>query len=159
MEEGKRKKNFVEVFMTGANKGWTMGVKNMFPAVIFAYVLIIIMEQLKLLDLIAVVFDPVMAVFGLPGVAITCIATGIMTRPAGVATGLTLISSGMLTARDLTILVVPIMLVGGCIGQFVRVVIVSGVDAKAQKWILLIDFVVAFVSMWIMNLLLTIIGI
>lgn len=152
------KQNTVSVFMQGAYKGMMMAVKNMFPAVMFAYVLIVILEGTGLLNIIAKLFDPIMAVFGLPGVAITCIITGIMTRPAGIVTGLSLISSGLLSDRDLTILLVPIMLMGGAIGQFVRVVIVSGVSSRYQKMILITFFVIGFASMWIMNLILTIMG-
>lgn len=154
----KKKEPFVEVFMRGATKGWNMAIKNMFPAVILAYTAIKILEDTGLLTVIGKVFDPVMGIFGLPGVAITCIVTGLMTRPGGLATGLALISSGMLTNRDVTLLIVPIMMVGGCLGQYVRVLIASGVEAKPRKYILIISFVMAFVSIWITNLLMLAMG-
>lgn len=154
----KKKEPFVEVFMRGATKGWNMAIKNMFPAVILAYTAIKILEDTGLLTVIGKVFDPVMGIFGLPGVAITCIVTGLMTRPGGLATGLALISSGMLTNRDVTLLIVPIMMVGGCLGQYVRVIIASGAAAKSRKYILIISFVMAFVSIWITNLLMMAMG-
>ena len=158
MEMHKKKEPFVEVFMRGATKGWNMAIKNMFPAVNLAYTAIKILEDTGLLTVIGKVFDPVMGIFGLPGVAITCIVTGLMTRPGGLATGLALISSGMLTNRDVTLLIVPIMMVGGCLGQYVRVIIASGAAAKSRKYILIISFVMAFVSIWITNLLMMAMG-
>ena len=47
------KQNTVSVFMQGAYKGMMMAIKNMFPAVMFAYVLIVIWEGTGLLNIIA----------------------------------------------------------------------------------------------------------
>ncbi len=157
-QPARKKEPFVEVFMRGATKGWNMAIKNMFPAVILAYTVIKILTDTGILDVIGKVFDPVMAIFGLPGVAITCIVTGLMTRPGGLATGLALIAAGTLTNRDVTILIAPIMMVGGCLGQYVRVLVVSGVNPRARKYILVISFVMAFASMWLMNIILKLMG-
>lgn len=154
-----QKTPFVDVFMRGAVKGWNMAIKNMFPAVILAYTFINVLEKTGALEILQKVFDPIMIIFGMPGAAIAVIVTGMMTRPGGMATALALLSSGVLTERDVTILVIPIMIIGGCLGQYVRVIVASGAANKSHKYILLISGVMTFVSLWLMNLLLMLMGI
>lgn len=154
-----QKTSFVDVFMKGAQKGWSAGIKSMIPAVILAYMIIAVLDSSGILALLEKVFDPVMAVFGLPGAAIACIITGFMTRPGGMATAMALFSSGALTAHDVTILLVPIILLGGALGQYVRVVIVSGVEHRAHKFLWINHILIAFISIWVMQLLTKIMGI
>lgn len=151
-----KRPNFIDVFMKGAMQGWNVGIGSMCTAVILAYTIIAILNNTGILDIIQTVFNPLMKVFGLPGAAFACIVAGFMTRPGGMAAALALYQEGVLTGTQVTIIVIPIMIIGGALQQFVRCVIVSGVENRAHKFLWAIDIVMTFVSIWIMNLLMTV---
>ncbi len=148
----------MQVFMQGAGKGLNVVVKSMLPAIVMAYAVITILENIGILELIGKVCDPFMALFGLPGVAITCILTGFMNKGGGVATALSLLATGSLTVYDATVLVMPIMILGGFMQQYIRIVVVGETLPRHRKYIILITVVMTFVSIWIMHFYLKLVG-
>lgn len=156
--KAKAKESIVSVFMQGAYKGLMSAIKGMLPAVLMAYVIIEILTATGILNIIGAWFDPVMALFGMPGEAITVIITAFMTRPAGMATALSLMESGLIDANDVTVLVISIMLIGGVIQQYVRVVVASEVGNKYRIPILVVTVFMTFASIWLVRPIISILG-
>ena len=99
-----------------------------------------------------------MSIFGLPGVAITCILTGFMNKGGGIATALSLLASGALSTEDVTVLTMPIMILRGFMQQYIRIVVVGEVNQKHRKYIIAITVVMTFISIWLMRLFLMVVG-
>lgn len=55
------KKMITDVFVEGARKGWDIGVGSIIPNIMMAFVIIKILSMTGLLDVLATVFGPVMA--------------------------------------------------------------------------------------------------
>lgn len=153
-----QKVSAMQVFMRGASKGLITCGKNMLPAIVMAYAVISILECTGLLSIIGSTFDPFMSIFGLPGVAITCILTGFMNKGGGIATALSLLASGALSTEDVTVLTMPIMILGGFMQQYIRIVVVGEVNQKHRKYIIAITVVMTFISIWLMRLFLMVVG-
>ena len=64
-----QKKTIPDIFVDGARKGWTVGTDSILPNVLMAYVLIQILRVSGVLDVLGNIFNPIMALFGLPGKA------------------------------------------------------------------------------------------
>lgn len=71
MDSEAKKKNIIDLFIEGCRKGWDTGISNMLPNVIMAFIIIKALNVTGLLKLLGTVFAPVMAVWGLPGEAVT----------------------------------------------------------------------------------------
>lgn len=70
-ENIKEKKMITDVFVEGARKGWDIGIKSVLPNALMAFVIIQALRVSGLLNLMGIIFGPVMALFGLPGEAAT----------------------------------------------------------------------------------------
>ncbi len=71
-------KNPVEAFVEGAVNGINIIIKSTVPNVVFAFIIIKILNMTGLLDLIGTVMSPVMAIFGLPGVSATVLLSSLL---------------------------------------------------------------------------------
>ena len=132
MEQTKEtKKNIFDSFQDGTRKGWNIFVKSMLPSIVMAYTFIYILEATGLMDLFSSVFAPVMRIFGLPPIAVVCLA------------------DGSLTSMQATILLPTMFLIGGTINQWVRVISVCGTRSDRQKYIIGLTWILAFVSLWV----------
>lgn len=78
----KKQKNIMELFIDGARQGFTIGTTSLLPNVIMAFVIIRILDVTGLLKLIGQVFQPVMALWGLPGEAAMVIIASLMSMGA-----------------------------------------------------------------------------
>ena len=74
-EQQAKKKNIIDLFIEGCRKGWNTGINNMLPNVIMAFVIIKALNVTGLLKLMGQVFAPVMALWGLPGEAVTVLVS------------------------------------------------------------------------------------
>ncbi len=63
-------KSIVDVFVDGARKGWTIGTTSIIPNVLMAFAIIQVLKVTGLLDILGRIFNPVMAIFGVPGEAV-----------------------------------------------------------------------------------------
>ena len=152
--ENVSKKSFVEIFMEGAFKGWNMGIRSMLTALILAYALMYMLKASGAMILLEKIFSPVMGLFSLPGGAITALAAALMSKPGGVATAVALYTQGVLTDVQVTAMFPALVLMGGLVSQYVRVVVVSGTD-KRRHTLLIVDTIgVAVLSIPLMNILL-----
>ena len=152
------KTSIVEVFMKGAKKGFYLGVEQILPAMILGYVIIQFLKLTGLIDILSVVFGPIMAIFGLPGESVVVLLSAFFSKAAGAAAAANLYGEGVLTAAQCTILIIPCMLMGTLIGHFARIVLVADVNAKHRGLMLLVPIIDSVVGMLVMRLILTVMG-
>ena len=66
VKEKKEKIDVMALFLQGAKKGWDMGIGNMMPAMVLAFSMIVFINKIGLMDLLGIVFGPLMGIFGVP---------------------------------------------------------------------------------------------
>ena len=148
-----KKKNIFDSFQDGCRKGWNIWIKNVLPSIIMAYTFIYILETTGLMDLFSDIFAPIMGIFGLPPISIVCLATVFFSRAGGSALAASFVVDGSLTPMQATILLPTMFLIGGTINQWVRVISVCGTRSDRQKYIILMTWVLAFLSLWITSII------
>ncbi len=148
-----KKRNIFDSFQDGARKGWNIFVKNVLPSIIMAYTFIYILETTGLMEVFSDIFSPVMGIFGLPPISIVCLATVFFSRAGGSALAASFVVDGSLTPMQATILLPTMFLIGGTINQWVRVISVCGTRSDRQKYIILMTWVLAFLSLWITSII------
>ncbi|WP_337995929.1 YjiG family protein [Oleispirillum naphthae] len=124
------KKTVVDIFVDGARKGWTVGVANILPNVLMAFVLIQILKVTGALDLLGKAFGPVMAVFGLPGESIAVLMGAWLSMGGGVGVAASLYAGKVLTMTHVTILIPAIFLMGSQIQYMGRLLGTAGVQTR-----------------------------
>ena len=80
----KEHKTIVDSFVEGARNGYKISINSMVPNVLFAFVLIQILNLTGLSDILGKVCQPVMGLFGLPGIAATVLIAGFLSVGGGV---------------------------------------------------------------------------
>ena len=118
-----------------------------------AFVIIKILKHSGLLDIIGQVFDPVMALFGLPGQAATILLGAWMSMGGGVGVAVALFGSGVVDGTHLAIVTPAIYLMGSQIQYMGRCLGVIGIKGKDLPIIMTIPVLTAFLSMIVMRLL------
>ena len=156
--ETKQKKTFIAEFMDGANQGWSLGMRSMVTSLILANTVIFMLNASGILSIFEVIFAPIMAIFNLPGVAITALIAGFMSKPGGVGAAAALYAQGLMTAEQVTIVFPAIILMGAMLGQYVRTVVVSGADERKHGLLLGVCVLTALLSMFVMNGVLLVLG-
>ena len=79
--------NIYDAFVDGMRKGWKVATLNMLPNVVLAFVLIKALKLSGLLELLGDWCAPVMAVFGLPGEAVTVLISTLFSAGGGIGCG------------------------------------------------------------------------
>ncbi|GBU10038.1 SpmB family inner membrane protein [Gammaproteobacteria bacterium] len=156
MSESKKiveKKLVTDVFIDGAKKGWEIAINSTLPNLIMAFVIIYALSLTGALDLLAFIFKPVMAVFGLPGEAMVVLLTTVLSMGGGVGAAVTLFASGSLSVENIAVMAPAMYLMGAKIQYLGRILGVVGINMKYLPIMLLISVINAFISIWIMNLL------
>ena len=150
--EVKQNTNVIDLFVAGAYKGFNIAIKNMMPNVMLAFIIIHALKVTGLLDLIGIYAGPIMALWGLPGQAIAVILASLMSMGGAVGVAAGLLTAGILTPYDATIMLPsmylmenPVQNVGRCLGT-------SGVNAAHYPVIIGICVFNALVSIWFMRL-------
>ena len=77
-----QKKTILDLFIDVLER-FTIGTTSLLPNVMMAFVIIRILDVTGLLQLIGVVFQPVMGLWGLPGEAATVLITALMSMGGG----------------------------------------------------------------------------
>lgn len=152
MAEKKKDKNIIDLFIEGCRKGWDTGIRNMMPNVIMAFVLIKALNVTGLLKMLGVVFAPVMALWGLPGEAITVLVSALMSMGGAIGAAASLMSSGAMTAKDVTVVMPAIYLMGSLVQYLGRCLGTSEVDSKYYGIMFAIAIANALMAMWIMKI-------
>lgn len=146
--------NPISAFVEGANQALNITIKSTLPNVMFAFVLIRILNMTGLLDLIGKVMSPVMGIFGLSGVAATVLLSSILSMGGGCGVAASLATSGMLTPTEITILMPAIPLLGTLVQYMGRILSAAGLPSKYYPHMYIIAITNALLSMVVMRLIL-----
>ncbi|MBA8866185.1 spore maturation protein SpmB [Pantoea agglomerans] len=144
--------NPVDVFVTGARKGFHIAIHNLMPNVVMAYVLAEVLNLLGIMQFLGHVFAPVMGLFGLPGEAITVLLTAWLSSSAGTGVAVSLLTKGLLTGADITILAPAIFLMGSQLQYMGRLLGVADVPKKYWPLLMLVSIINALIAMSVMRL-------
>jgi len=144
--------NPFDVFVTGARKGFHIAIHNLMPNVVMAYVLAEVLNLLGIMQFLGQLFAPVMGVFGLPGEAITVLLTAWLSSSAGTGVAVSLLTKGLLTGADVTILAPAIFLMGSQLQYMGRLLGVADVPKKYWPLLMLVSIINALIAMFVMRL-------
>lgn len=154
-EHSNAKKNIIDLFIDGCRKGFTTGTTNMLPNVIMAFIIIKALNVTGLLKMMGVVFSPVMALWGLPGEAVTVLMSAFMSMGGGIGAAAGLLSSGTISAKDATVLMPAIYLMGSLVQYLGRCLGTAEVQSKYYGVMIGICILNGLCAMWVMKLLVT----
>lgn len=152
-EQEAKKKNIIDLFIDGCRKGYNTGISNMMPNVIMAFIIIKALNVTGLLKMMGVVFSPVMALWGLPGEAVTVLMSAFMSMGGGIGAAAGLLSSGTLTAKDATVLMPAIYLMGSMVQYLGRCLGTAEVTSKYYGIMVAIAILNGLLAMWVMKIL------
>ncbi len=143
--------NPFDIFVTGARKGFHIAIHNLLPNVLMAYVIAEVLNLLGVMGVVGQIFAPVMGLFGLPGEAITVLLTAWLSSSAGTGVAVSLLSKGVLTGSDITILAPAIFLMGSQLQYMGRLLGVSDVPKKYWPLLMLTSILNAAIAMFVMR--------
>jgi len=144
----------IDIYSTiieGMRKGWDLGIKYILPNIVFAFVLIKILQHTGILSLLSVWFGPVMNIFGLPGEALAVLLTTILSAGGGVGTAAGLYTQGILTSEHLSIITPAIFLMGALVQYLGRILSVAGVPSRYYPIACIIGIINASLGMLFMR--------
>ena len=144
-------KTIADIFVDGARKGWTVGINSIVPNVLMAYVLIQMLRVSGLLDILGRVFNPVMAIFGLPGKAAMVLMATWMSMAGGAGVAASLYTANALDRRHVTILLPAVFLMGAQVQYMGRCLGVAGVRTKYYPMLFAISIFNAAIAMLVMR--------
>ena len=147
-----QKKTLPDIFVEGAKKGWNVGISSIIPNVLMAFVLIHALRLSGLLDMLGVLFNPVMGVFGLPGQAVMVLVGAWMSMGGGVGVAASLYAAKILNPTHVTILLPAIFLMGAQIQYMGRLLGTAGIQGRYYPMLFGISIVNAIISMIIMRI-------
>lgn len=142
-----------DIFVAGARKGWNIATTSTVPNILMAFVIIKVLKISGALDLMAGVFEPVMALFGLPGEAAAVLLGGWMSMGGGVGVAVSLFTDGILTGEHLAILAPAIYLMGSQVQYAGRILGVIGTRAQLIPVMIGISVLNAFGAMLLMRVI------
>lgn len=148
--EIKKNPGILASFMDGAKNGWNISISAMLPGVMFAFVLMQILNITGLVKPIEVVFAPVMGLFGLPGVAVAALVFCLLSTSGGFGVAVGLFTAGNLDPAQMAILTVGIMCGGAMLQYMGRVLGTAAVEGKYYPimiGIVIFDMVFGMVAM------------
>ncbi|HIU63962.1 MAG TPA: YjiG family protein [Candidatus Avacidaminococcus intestinavium] len=144
-------KNPFDIFVIGARKGFTVATQNLLPNVLMAYTIAHILNLLGVMQLIGKVFGPAMAIFGLPGEAITVLLTSWLSASAGTGIAVSLLANDTINGTHATILIPAIFLMGSQLQYMGRLLGVADVPKKYWPLLMVTSILNAVISMFIMR--------
>ena len=147
-----QKKTLPDIFVEGAKKGWNVGISSIIPNVLMAFVLIHALRLSGLLDMLGVLFNPVMGLFGLPGQAVMVLVGAWMSMGGGVGVAASLYAAKILNPTHVTILVPAIFLMGAQIQYMGRLLGTAGIQGRYYPMLFGISILNAIISMIIMRI-------
>ena len=147
-----QKKTLQDIFVEGAKKGWNVGISSIIPNVLMAFVLIHALRLSGLLDMLGVLFNPVMGLFGLPGQAVMVLVGAWMSMGGGVGVAASLYAAKILNPTHVTILLPAIFLMGAQIQYMGRLLGTAGIQGRYYPMLFGISILNAIISMIIMRI-------
>lgn len=146
------KKPLPDVFVEGARKGFNIACNSILPNILMAFVIIQVLNVTGILKMLGVVFAPVMALFGLPGQAVMVLAATALSAGGGGGAAASMLASGVLNAREVTILMPAIFLMGGLVQYAGRILGTSGISSRHYPMMFAVAFGNAMIGMILMRL-------
>lgn len=146
-------KNPFDIFIIGLHKGFNVAINNLMPNVLMAFVLAYILELFGVMAFLGKVCGPVMAIFDLPGQAITVLCATWLSCGAGVGVAASLIASGTLNGHDITIMAPALLLMASQIQYMGRLLGVADVPKKYWPVLMVNSVLMACLGMLIMRFL------
>jgi spore maturation protein SpmB len=147
-----QKKTLPDIFVEGARKGWNVGVNSIVPNVLMAYVLIQVLRVSGVLDILGNIFNPVMAIFGLPGKAVMVLLGSWMSMAGGAGVAASLYAANSLDKTQVTILLPAIFLMGAQVQYMGRCLGTAGVQPRYYPVLFGISIVNAIIAMFVMRM-------
>lgn len=148
------KGNPFDIFVAGARKGWQIGVNNLVPNILMAYVIAYILNLLGVMAFLGHWLGPVMGLLGLPGEALVVLLTIWLSCSAGVGVAAAMFSQGLLTPEHLTILAPAFILMGSQLQYMGRLLGTADVPKKYWPLLMAISIINAIVGMVVMRVIL-----
>ena len=145
--------NPFDIFIVGLRKGFGVAINNLMPNVIMAFVLAYILQMWGVLKFLGDTCGPVMAIFDLPGQALTVLCATWLSCGAGVGVAASLLASGNLTPHDITILSPALLLMASQIQYMGRLLGVADVPKKYWPFLMFNSVLMAGIGMFIMRFL------
>ena len=149
----KEHKTIVDSFVEGARNGYKISINSMVPNVLFAFVLIQILNLTGLSDILGKVCQPVMGLFGLPGIAATVLIAGFLSVGGGVGAAASLYAAGSLGSDHITILIPGILMMGASLQYMGRCLGTATVKNKYYVFLIGVNIVNSLLSMIVMRIL------
>lgn len=144
--------NPFDIFIVGARKGFQIATNNLMPNVLMAYVIAEILNLVGAMQFIGQLFAPVMAIFGLPGEAVTVLLTTWLSASAGTGIAVSLLAKGVLNGTHATILIPAIFLMGSQLQYMGRLLGVADVPKKHWPLLMLVSIINSCIAMFVMRL-------
>lgn len=142
--------NIFDIFIRGARKGWNIGINNLIPNILMAYVIAYILNILGVMAFIGHWCGPVMGLLGLPGEALIVLLTVWLSCSAGVGVAASLFASGMLEPAHITILMPAFILMGSQLQYMGRLLGTADVPKKYWPLLMAISIMNAVIGMILM---------
>lgn len=145
--------NIMDSFVAGAKKGTNLVFAGVIPNVIFAFVLLEFLNLSGIMKLLSTLLAPIMAIWGLPGVAALPLATSFAGLTGALVTAAKLFVDGALTQNQAFAILPAIFLMGSSVMYTGRLLAVAGISSRQFKYFYIINISNALVSIFIMNIL------
>lgn len=152
-KENKKKGTIIDAFVEGARNGYKLSANSMVPNVLFAFALIQILTLTGLTDILGKIFEPVMGIFALPGIAATVLIASFLSVGGGVGAAASLYAAGMLTNENITILVPGILLMGASLQYMGRLLGTANIKNKFYPLLIGVNVVNSLLAMLVMRFL------
>ncbi len=153
MSSDNSKPMVTDVFVKGAIQGWGIATHSTIPNVLMAFVIIAALNVAGLLPILGDIFRPLMGLFGLPGEAAAVLIAGWMSMGGGVGVAAALFDQGAISVQDCAILAPAIYLMGSQLQYMGRCLGVIGTRGKMIPLLMAVSILNAFISMFIMNII------
>jgi len=147
--EKKKVGNPINIFFAGVRKGVNIWLNTMIPSATLCYTLLQVLTLIGFTDLMATIFSPVMAIFGLPGEAMIALVAGFGSKSNGCATAAGLFAEGLLTEKHVAVILLSCMCGGGIMPQWPRTISTSGTDPKLHIPLIIITLLAGMVGLWV----------
>jgi spore maturation protein SpmB len=154
-EPVKVRQTLFDIFIVGARKGWNIASGTTVPNVLMAFVITHILNLTGILALIGKIFGPFMAIFGLPGEAVTLMLTSWLSMGGGCGMAAKFYADGIFTIEHLAIVFPSIFLMGAQVQYMGRALGTAGVKSHYYGVMIGLSVLNAFLSMLLMRFLIT----
>lgn len=151
MNEKIKKDDFLTVLTNGCRKGARLITESVIPSVIVAFILVQVLSLTGIMDLLGKLLAPVMGLFGLPGEAAVPLVVNISTMTGAAGVTAALAAQGILNSTHVAIMTPYFLLAGGIFLYSGRILGVSGIDPKDQKFCVIMNIVNGILSLFVMR--------